>query len=214
MVFSGMAQEKKFSVYSSFSTEMIFSFASVNNGGNEQGVIMRWAPVFNPQWMINFDMNRHVGFFTGFAIRNVGYIYDDPNDPNKARFKYRTYNAGFPIGFKVGNMKKFMFFGGYEVEFPFVYKEKKFVNEAKTDKTVIWFTSRVEPIQHGFMAGVQFPAGATLKFKYYLSNFHNRNYTAMVDGEETKPYDYKANVFYFSLAWNLFGNWRDIIPKN
>jgi hypothetical protein len=34
----------------------------------------------------------------------------------------------------------------------------------------------------------------------------------MVDGIETKPYDYKANVFYFSLAWNLFSNWRAYLP--
>jgi hypothetical protein len=53
-----------------------------------------------------------------------------------------------------------------------------------------------------------------VKFKYYLSNFHNRDYVAMVDGLETHPYDFKSNVIYFSLAWNVFSNWKDMEPKN
>ncbi len=78
------------------------------------------------------------------------------------------------------------FFAGYEVEFPFAYKEKHFVNEEKVYKEVIWFTDRVEPVQSSLMAGIQLPYGATIKFKYYLTNFHNRDYIAMVDGEETQ----------------------------
>ncbi len=81
-------------------------------------------------------------------------------------------------------------------------------------KEVIWFTDRVEPVQHSLLAGIQFPYGATLKFKYYLTNFHNRDYIAMVDGVETMPYDFKSNIFYFSLAWNLFSNWKEYDPQN
>jgi len=208
------AQEHKTRIYGSFATEMIFSFATIDHQGYDQGNIMRWAPVINPQYMANFDFNKYFGLFTGGAIRNVGFIYDDPLDVNNARYKYRTYNFGIPAGFKVGKLDNFLFFGGYEIEFPFVYKEKKFINEVKEEKDVIWFSDRVEPVQHSLMAGIQFPYGPTLKFKYYLSNFHNRDYVAMEDGEPTTPYDFQANVFYFSLAWNLFTNWREYEPSS
>ncbi len=205
------AQESKTKLYSSISTEMIFSFANIDNNGSENGNIMRWAPVFNPQWMLNADFSKNFGLFTGLAIRNVGFIYDNPDDADNARYKFRTYNLGLPVGLKLGKFDSFVFFAGYEIEFPFVYKEKKFVNEVKTDKSVIWFSSKVETIQHSLMGGIQGPHGATLKFKYYLSNFHNRDYVAMVNGVETKPYDFKANVFYISLAFNVFGPLKDYV---
>jgi hypothetical protein len=208
------AQEKKTKIYNSFSSEMIFSFATIDNQGNDEGNIMRWVAALNLQSMVNFDFNNTFGLFTGLAVRNVGFIYEDPFDINNAKYKYRTYNLGIPVGFKIGKLDKALFFAGYEVEFPFVYKEKKFVNEDKVDKTVIWFSNRVEPVQSSLMAGVQLPYGATIKFKYYLTNFHNRDYIAMVDGVETKPYDFKSNIFFFSLGWNLFTNWKDYEPRN
>lgn len=212
---STIAQENKTKVYSSFGLEMIFSFATIDNQGYDQGNIMRWAPFINPQAMINVDLNKYFGLFSGLAIRNVGFIYENPLDTiNYAKYKYRTYNLGIPVGFKVGKLNDFLFFGGYEIEFPFAYKEKQFINEEKVDKDVIWFTDRVEPVQHSLLAGIQFPYGPVLKFKYYLTNFHNRDYIAMEDGVETKPYDFKSNVFFFSIAWNLFTNWKDYEPES
>lgn len=209
----GYSQDNK-KFYGSFSTEMIFSFAAIDNHGNTSGNIMRWAPVINPQAMVNYDFNKNFGLFTGLAIRNVGFIYENPLDTlNHAKFKYRTYNLGIPVGFKIGKMGDFLFFGGYEIEFPFVYKEKEFINEDKVNKAVNWFSSKVEPVQHSLLAGVQLPYGATLKFKYYLSNFHKRSYTAINNGVETKPYDFKSNVFYVSLAWDVFSNWYVYAPK-
>jgi len=200
--------------YSSFSTEMIFSFADIDNNGNTEGNNMRWAPVINPQWMLNYDLSNSFGLFTGIAIRNVGFIYENPMDSlNNTKYKFRTYNLGIPIGFKVGQTEKFLFFAGYEIEFPFEYKEKEFLNEDKEDKDVIWFSDRVEQVQHSVLAGIQFKYGATLKFKYYLTNFHNRDYVSLTDGVQTKPYDFKANVFYFSLGWDLFTNYKKYINK-
>ena len=210
--FSAFAQESNTKIYSSFSSEMIFSFATIDNQGYDQGNVMRWAPVINPQWMFNFDFNNVFGLFTGFAIRNVGFIYKDPLDENNGKYKYRTYNFGIPAGFKIGKLDKMLLFAGYEIEFPFVYKEKYFMNESKEYKDVIWFSKRVEAVQHSLMAGIQFPHGATIKFKYYLSNFHNRDYIAYVDGATIYPYDFKSNIFYFSLAWNLFSNWKEYNP--
>lgn len=200
--------------YSSFSTEMIFSFADIDNKGNTEGNNLRWTPVINPQWMLNYDLSNSFGLFTGIAIRNVGFIYENPMDIlNNTKYKFRTYNLGIPVGFKVGQTEKFLFFAGYEIEFPFEYKEKEFLNEDKEDKDVIWFSERVEQVQHSVLAGIQFKYGATLKFKYYLTNFHNRDYVSLTDGVQTKPYDFKANVFYFSLGWDLFTNYKKYINK-
>jgi hypothetical protein len=203
------AQSTRF--YGSSSSEMIFSFAIIDNEGNDQGSILRWAPVFNIQGFANLDFANTFGFFTGLAIRNVGFIYDVPN--SSVRMKYRTYNFGIPIGMKIGKLDFMFLFAGYEIEFPFHYKEKKFENEIK-EKFGVWFSDRVEPIQQSLMAGIQFPYGMDIKFKYYLTNFHNRDYVEEIDGQFNKPYEnLKSNVISISLSWNMFTNPKSYSKK-
>lgn len=195
-------------IYTTSGGEMIFSFATIDDNGEENTSVIRWAPVFNFQGMLNADFNEHVGVFTGLALRNVGYIYDNyrfmENDVQvKVKKKFRTYNLGLPIGIKIGNMNKAFIYGGYDVEFPIHYKEKTFRDEKKT-KFSAWFSNRVEQFQHGFMVGIQFPYGGNLKFKYYVSSFHNTDYT---EANGNKPYqNLNSNIFYFSLNFNLFKN--------
>ncbi len=180
--------------------EMIFSFANIENAGSSSGNIMRWSPAFNLQVFGNYDFNKNIGLIFGGAIRNVGFIYEDSQSPGVKK-KFRNYNLGIPVGVKVGNLEKFFFYGGYEIEFPFNYKEKTFVNEQKT-KFNVWFSSRVPAYYHTVYAGVQFPYGVSLKFKYYLSEFFNQNYT---ENDGNMPYKgLKANVFYFSISTSLF----------
>ncbi|MCF8365708.1 MAG: hypothetical protein K9H16_08000 [Bacteroidales bacterium] len=191
--------------------EMIFSFAAIDNAGSDNGNILRWSPVFNFQNLANFDVSNNFGFFSGINIRNVGFIYDDYTDPetgNTVKKKFRNYTAGIPVGLKIGNLDKLFLFGGYEIEFPFNYKEKTFENEVKTDKFNVWFSKRVPAIYHTFLVGIQFPHGANLKFKYYLTNFHNKDFTkTLSNGTTVKPYEFlNANVFYISLAFDLFKN--------
>lgn len=96
------------------------------------------------------------------------------------------------------------FFAGYEVEFPFLYKEKTFDQGDKTDKITGWFSKREEWLQHGFMVGVQFKYGLNIKFKYYVSQFHNQNY---VESNGVKPYEgLRSNIFYISLGSYIFRN--------
>lgn len=197
-------------VYYSVAGEMIFSWATIEDQGNEASSLMRWSPVFNLQSFINSDLSPNFGVFTGLAIRNVGYIYDDYQDPatlviNKKKF--RSYNLALPVGIKVGNLSNLFFYGGYEVEFPFHYKEKTYDDGDKIDKITGWFSNRQESFQHGFLAGIQFPHGINLKFKYYLSEFHNQDFT---DGSGTKPYaGLKSNIFYFSLSYDMFKDVRE-----
>ena len=197
------AQDKK--VYWTGGGEMIFSFVDANDGQQDWGSIIRFSPVLNIQTIANYDVSEKFGLFSGINIRNVGFIAD--TEPG-VRMKYRTYNAGIPIAIKVGNLDGLMVFGGYEFEFPFVYKEKRFENEKKVDVTTIWFSKRNSSTMHSLFAGVQFPYGTTLKFKYYLSNFFNQDYRAVDEnGQTVTPFaNYQANIFYISLSFHLFYN--------
>jgi len=187
--------------------EMIFSFADITDNGQSAESTLRWAPVVNIQSMLNKDLSSRVGLFTGIAVRNVGYIYDNYTDPSNDvvyKKKFRSYNIGIPVGIKIGNLDKMFIYGGYEVEFPFLYKEKTFDGGDKIDKITGWFSNRQEPVQHGFLVGIQFPYGMNVKFKYYLSEFHNQDY---IDGAGNKPYaGLNSQVFYFSLSYLMFKN--------
>lgn len=193
-------------VYTTSSGEIIFSWADLTIDGNEEPSVMRFSPVINIQNWVNIDYSENFGAFSGLSVRNVGFIADDPTDAS-IRKKFRTYNIGIPLGVKIGNLSNKFLFVGYELEIPIHYKEKTFINEDKEEKDDIWFSSRVNTINHSLMAGFQLPYGATLKFKYYLTNFFNKDYTQTENGVTFKPYENSdVNIFYFSLSFGLLKN--------
>jgi len=206
MTFSIRAQS---SWYQSYGGEMLFSFADIQDQGRTESSLMRWAPVLNMYTYANKDLSQHLGFYAGLSLLNVGYIYDGYNNPNSEgtlKKKFRTYNLAVPVGFKIGNLSKFFIFGGYSVEFPFAYKEKTFDGGDKVGKITGWFSSRYEPIQHGFHVGVQLPEGLTVNFKYYLSEFHNQDFT---ESNGIKPYEgLESHIFYFSLSYKMLSRWE------
>jgi hypothetical protein len=203
MSVSGFSQSKP---YVTYGAEMIFSWANIEDNGQSASSTLRWAPVINLQSMLNQDISSNFGLFTGFAVRNVGYIYDTYTDPNDVVYKkkFRSYNLAVPFGVKIGDLDNLFFYGGYELELPFLYKEKTFDGGDKINKITGWFSNREEMFQHGFLVGVQFPYGLNVKFKYYLSEFHNQDY---VDSQGNKPYSgLKSNIMFISLSSYLFKN--------
>ncbi|NOX86373.1 MAG: hypothetical protein GXO86_10500 [Chlorobi bacterium] len=198
--------------YGSGGPEIIaFSFAQIDDQVRSGSNIMRFAPVFNFQFNGNVDFGKHFGLYFGGAIRNVGFIYEYSESGDEltttVKKKYRNYNFGIPVGFKVGLMNSWLLYGGYEIEFPFQYKEKTFINGAKQDSKVsVWFSGRVPAYYNSVSVGIQFPYGFGLKFKYYLSEFFNQNYRA---NDGSHPYmDLKSNVWYISLNFGIFRNTR------
>jgi hypothetical protein len=195
-----------------FSTALLDVRLPAANGGtttSDKGSIIRFSPVFNAQGVANYDFSSKAGMFLGLSIRNVGFIYDVPIDSLNLRYKFRTYNLGIPIGFKVGNMNGGLFFFGYEPELVLNYKEKRFENEEKKEKFNVWFSDRTDLFAQSFMAGFQFANGACLKVKYYFTNFHNQDFTESETANGsvvvTRPYDgFNANVLYVSLGFGLF----------
>ncbi len=191
----------KKNVYTTSGGELIFSWSNTKSGGNDATSITRFSPFFNLQNQLHMDRSDYFGFFTGLNIRNVGFIWDDPNNVN-TRYKMRTYTLGLPLAIKVGNMTGVCFFAGYELELPFNYKEKKFVNEDKVSKSSDWFSSKTPGLYQSVFVGIQTPFGSQLKFKYYMTNFVNKSYAAN-DGAGNTIYPYQnldANVFYISLS--------------
>ncbi len=215
---STTAQDKGF--YGSQEWEIIFSFAEIDNRNETTDNIIRWSPVFNIMGYTNYDLNKNFGLFAGFGIRNVGFIADFPERDNDERTKYRTYNAGVPVGFKIGNLdqaKPRFLYAGYEFELPFHYKEKRFVNGNKEQKISAWFTNRTDIFTQSLFVGFQTRSGMALKFKYYLDSFFNEDYEEFVDGPDgnriaVKPFqNFTANVFYISLSFYPFRN-LNILP--
>ncbi|MBK7753656.1 MAG: hypothetical protein IPI41_13940 [Flavobacteriales bacterium] len=189
-------------------TEWIFTFPVLDvrtygQPNDHTGGIVRFAPVFNPRGLVQYDFTDHVGFFTGLGFRNLGFIYAVPD--TTVRYKYRAYTVGVPVGLKIGRMHRTLFFVGYEIELPFNYKEKRFENEKRVDRFNVWFSDRTEPFYHSMMLGIQGPAGTTITLKYYFTNFHNTEFEVQKDGITSKPYDgFNANIAYVSIGWGLF----------
>lgn len=201
--------------YASTEGEMIFSFANIDApSGATNETILRWSPVFNFAAHANYDFSRNVGFNAGLGIRNVGFIqkFDPMVGSNIDKSKHRTYNLGLPVGFKFGRLdqnKPFFVFAGYELELAMQYKEKEFDGNDKENKSTGWFSDKTEIFQQAAFLGVQLPSGISVKFKYYLTDFFNSDYTEIqsVAGQnvEVKPYaNFNANIFYFSLEFNPF----------
>jgi outer membrane protein with beta-barrel domain len=206
-------KEKSSKAYVTSGGELIFSLANIEQNGNSENATVRFSPVVNFQVMLNKDINKNFGFFAGLALRNVGYILPNYKDTNNLEYKkkFRSYNIGIPVGLKLGNLEKTFFYGGYEIEFALSYKEKTYEDGDKIDKITGWFSSRQELFQHGFFVGVQFPFATNIKFKYYLSEFHNRDY---VNNAGVKPYGaLKSNIYYFSICFFLFRNFDLYIEK-
>lgn len=194
--------------YTSYGGEMLFSFADIDDHGQQGNSLLRWAPVLNIYTYANKDLSDHLGIYGGLSVLNVGYIYDgytDPSNQVKYKKKFRTYNLAIPVGLKIGKLDNVFLFAGYSVEFPFVYKEKTFDGGDKVGKITGWFSNRPEPVQHGFHVGVQLPEGLTINFKYYLSEFHRQDF---MDSQGLKPYEgLESHIFYFSLSYKMLSRW-------
>lgn len=208
-MFSSMAMKAQMRTYVTSGGEMIFSFATINNNNINPNNIVRFSPVFNLQVYGNFDFSKNFGLIAGGSIRNIGFINGNTDANNSGvKKKYRNYNLGIPVGIKIGNLNKLFIYGGYEIEFPFHYKEKTFINGSKQGTKVSeWFSARTPTLYHSVFAGIQFPYGMSLKFKYYLTGFFNEGFSEITNGATVMPYKgYEANVFYFSLSFALFQN--------
>jgi len=184
------------------SGEFIFAFSNVENIGINVPSKLRFSCFFHLGQNYHYDFTNNFGVFSGYGIRNIGIITDE----NNIIYKRRTYSLGVPLALKLGSFKNHTYFyTGGEMELFFHYKQKQFINGDKR-KQGEWFSNRTKRFAPSYFAGIQFPGGINLKFKYYPENFLNTRFKGYDFGSPI-PVDYsmynKTQLFYFSLSFNF-----------
>ena len=180
-----------------------YSYALIDDTENGR-VIPRYAPFWNINNNYHFDFSKNFGMFAGYSIGNVGFIVEW-NDSLKTKKKFRTYNIGVPIAFKIGTFdpdEPFYFFFGGAMEIPFHFKEKTFYDGKKVKKTIEWGSERVNLLQPCLFVGITFPNKNTLKFSYYPMDFLNTGYTENINGTPYQPY---ANFLHSNIIMITYG---------
>jgi len=210
-------------MYHSNGFEFILSGADVKFNDVNVNTNMRFTLFFHTQQHFNLDFNDHFGLFTGIGLRNVGFIVEDyyqnvgfsdidPEHQNwnkNTKIKRRSYSLGFPLAFKIGSFDKhFFFFAGGEYEWMFHYKQKQFLDGNKSIYKE-WNSNRVNSWIPSLFAGVQLPQGFRLKFKYYMEEFLNQDFSGVDFGQPVDYSDFKSTgMWYVSMAF--FINKKDL----
>ena len=195
-------------VYSTSGGELIFSWpeVSLNSGTADRAV--RFTAFFHVGQFWNIDLNNNLGFYSGASIINIGMITNETlNNTDEYKIIRRVYTLGIPLALKLGSFKdNFFLFGGGEYEMAFHYKEKYWSNTFSRNghktKYTSWFGDQTPRFLPSVYAGIQFPKGIRLKFKYYLTDFLNNKYTNSNEVSDLTRYT-KSQLFYFSLSWHL-----------
>ncbi len=153
--------------------DLIFSFNHFNENPNDVKNLMRFSCFLHLGEYIDFDINNHIGLFTGLTLNNIGFIAENKEINEKKKF--RTYALGLPLAVKLGSFRKDLFlYGGLEYQWFFLYKEKTFIGSHK-DVYDQWFSNKTPTFMPSWFVGMQFPKNFTLKFQYMLDNFLIQN---------------------------------------
>jgi hypothetical protein len=182
-------------VYTVTSGELLFQSGTIEQSGEALNTNLRFTLWFHLGEYFHLDVGNNVGFYTGLAIRNVGFI----TDLDTIKTKYRSYTLGLPLAFKLGSFKDNLFvFGGAEYEWMFHFKQKTFIDDEKR-KYNEWFSNATPALIPSVFAGVQFPGGMNVKFKYYLDNFLNHDYNSSREFGDFTQFT-KTQVWYISMS--------------
>jgi hypothetical protein len=185
-------------VYTITAGELLFQSGSIEHNSDAMNTNMRFTLWFHLGEYVHLDIGNNVGFYTGLGIRNVGFITEE----NDIKTKYRSYMLGAPLALKLGSFKNnFFVFGGAEYEWMFHFKQKTFVDDQKI-KYSDWFSNRTPSFIPSVFAGIQFPYGLNVKFKYYLNDFLNHDYQGSGDYADYTGFE-KTQVWYISVSFQI-----------
>ena len=213
---------------SSFSQEFMDQYPGANLSANN----VRFTVFFHLGQYIHYDFNDKFGLYSGLGIRNVGMITDETlpqtvgTTDSYADHKIirRQYMLGVPLAFKVGSFKKhFYIFGGGEYELAFVMKEKYWTGSFERDgaktKNVKWFSNQTPAFLPSLFAGVQLPRGVNVRFKYYMTDFLNKDYKISSNNNVGSSFNVsdlsryqELQIYYVSVCWQF--NTSDLFASN
>lgn len=207
LLLSGLHNLRSQDVYSLTGGELLFQFSNTEIEGLDVSDQMRFTMFFHWGQNWHLDFNNSTGLFTGFAIRNVGFIYDE-DTPFQKTIR-RSYTLGMPLALKIGSFKHHLYlFGGGEYEMLFHYKAKRWYSHER-DGTKIkdseWFSDKTRLFIPSAFAGIQFPGGINVKVKYYLGDFLNTDYVGRdlgIDNVSFAEYT-RQEMFYLSVSWQF-----------
>jgi hypothetical protein len=184
-------------VYTTSGGEIIFQSAIIESNGENLNTNIRFTLAFHLGELVHFDFGENIGIFSGIGVRNVGFITNEED----IKIKFRSYNLGIPLALKIGSFKKNLYvFGGAEYEWMFHFKQKTFRDGTKYKKSA-WFSEQTPAFIPSVFAGIQFPEGFQLKFKYYLNDFLNHKY----NGGPYENYTLlnKSQIWYISVSYMI-----------
>jgi hypothetical protein len=227
-MFLGIYTQAQKKIYQTSGGETIISFGNLQFTDSYQSVNPeaeianqppRFTLFFHYGQYSNYDLNKNIGIFSGFGIRNIGLISDENlivnGDYQKFKIIRRAYTIGIPLGLKLGNISdNFYLYGGGEYEWAFHFKEKYWESYSRSGiktKHGQWFGNQVNTFLPSFFVGIQFPKGLNLKFKYYLTDFLNSNYSNSNEISDLRRYK-QSQLMYISLTVQL--KTKDLINSN
>jgi hypothetical protein len=225
-IYSGKIYAQR-NVYATSGGELIFSWGDLqytdsylNNNENAEilGNPVRFTAFFHIGEYTHMDFNNTFGMYTGIGLRNIGMISNEvlPSSTGDgttfdAKIIRRAYTLGIPVALKVGSFKDnfHVYFGG-EYEWAFHYKEKYWPAHSRDgdkSKNTNWWPEQVTTFLPSAFVGIQFPKGFNLKFKYYLKDFLNHDYSRNPTSDKAVVSDltkYKSSpLFYISLTFHV-----------
>lgn len=157
--------------YSVSASEIIFSAGDLSVDSLSVDNVVRFSAFFHAQQQAHFNFSKHLGIYTGFGVRNVGFIHRFKVGEEDLKIKQRSYAAGIPLAIKIGNMEKGVYVAlGGEAELMFNYKQKIFYDGEKSKKSE-WFSDKVNLFNPSAFAEIRFKKGSYIRFKYYMQNF-------------------------------------------
>ncbi|MFN8416920.1 MAG: hypothetical protein U0U66_11375 [Cytophagaceae bacterium] len=199
---NAFAQKKSYFVYES---KTLFSMhnlelSNINHPTNEMispNNVVRFAPYFNANLQYNYDFGNKFGLFLGAGLQNSGFITKDSMNNT---IKQRAYGVNVPLGFKIGNMKKdIYFFGQGDFFWNFDYKEKYFNGKSKSKSKP---GDAINSINYGATAGFCIKS-FTIGFQYIFTDFfkdsYKFDYNRTIDSDSYSVD--KSNIYSFFVGF-------------
>lgn len=165
--------------------------------------IPRFAPFWNVEQRSYYGWGKGtLGIFGSAVSHNLGVI-TKVND--SIHFKNRAYTTGVLGALRIGFEKGAIFAGG-GVDFPVLYKSKKFLNGIKEEKERAYFSKEANWILPNVFVGVDVRF-MEVKAQYYPTNFWGKNAPTFVTSS--------TQILNLSVGFNRIWieNWIKSVQK-